>query len=543
MKPAICFSILLATILFLVYPVAPVLASQIANHIRVARLARDHRDTPRDVREFLLRYSDFYEAGAAGPDVIGNVLGSLPGFSTAKNAHYKKTGALIMNMLKVSYRQQDEARGAEYLAYTLGWMTHFFVDVHEHKVINDYGGLFDIDPERHIRLEMLEIAHVYEISEQERAAPYIALAKGIPSDLMREAYQDTYSKPLGEFGPLIRLRAGGARQATEENIGSAAFFMERFTNLTLRQYRAQLEVSALESFRYGEYGLGHIPMREEEYWNILQPVGVRIEKLAGDRKGISAVVKWHISDTTLQVGYLTDWYNTNSLAINAIVAKFRQLPRGGLSLHFPDMNLDTGDLETAGFSKARIISGKFKSIEELELEWKVFGKSGKILHSDKKKIHFGKILAIWETRYVKRKEGTLRISIPAKPALFCRGNQRLEMQVRLRMLNTNTHLMQGPYATSFKFEAGHWSSGVDVDMSRKVPIEASERVILSSDMPGLEDCSAIVERCRFGNTYKPRSYETECVCARIRPGKAGRYSAKWVIQKDDSKCTRTGRSF
>ncbi|MFQ5729550.1 MAG: zinc dependent phospholipase C family protein, partial [Waddliaceae bacterium] len=493
------------------------------------------------------KYSDFYIAGAAGPDVIGNLVGEL--YPIAKNTHYKRTGAFIVNMIKISNQQKVSSKRAAYLAYALGWMTHYFLDIHEHKIVNDYAGLYKVNPERHITLEMLETAHVFEISEHKKTGPYIAPAKGLPIGLIQKAFGETYSRNIDIYGGIVRGGLSSERRIATRNIRKFAGLMENFTRVVRDEYRKQQMLLKMETSRVRKFGLGHIPMRGV-YWNILRPIDVWIEKIVwdpkvkpGDKKGIFAQVTWQITDNTLQVGYLTDWYKANSLVIDLIVSKFKAFgarrKKRGLYLQFSDMNLDTGHPESAGYSKAEKISRRFKNIKELELEWKVLSKNGKTLHSDKKLIDIrGKKPTLKSRmpfgggpRYVQRRKGKLSIYIPAKAPLFCWSNQKLKIKVRLRMLNNNTHLMRGPYVTSFRFRRGNLSKGVKVDKSRKVPIEASNDMPFPYDMPGLQNCASHVERRQDRrritqgkcdcDDYKRDPFSFECVRRGRPPGCKG----------------------
>jgi hypothetical protein len=188
---------------------APAEASQIANHVRIAHLAWEHPRMPDALRLILLRHFDAYLAGAAGPDVFTNLVGHYD--ELAHTPHYHRTGELIRQMLAIAYSQPEVHLRERYLAYTVGWITHYYVDIHEHRLVNGYGGYFKHESPRHKTLEHFEIAHVMTRSEHPDTLPYVAAASGLPIPFVVDALFRTFPQSLVE-----RLVSRARRQGQGE---------------------------------------------------------------------------------------------------------------------------------------------------------------------------------------------------------------------------------------------------------------------------------------------------------------------------------------
>ena len=437
--------ILLAVTLCVAYPAA---ASQVANHIRTAELALADKRTPAIIKRLIERHMDYYRAGAAGPDVM-NTLGLT--YWTAKNAHYKKTGELINNMLRIvgegfktASTEPEQIEREQNLAYTLGWITHYYLDIREHGIVNRYGGYYDVSDKRHKTLEMFETAHVYNISPKGRK--YTARAAAMPIKFVLYAYLRTYG-----LSSLNQPQQGGS--ATYQ----AALLVQQFTEDDFSEYNTQ---SGTSSGQVTHLPTGHIPFRLD-YTRPLIPLDISLGSLRIDDWGkynlLKADVRWEIWDNSLIVGYMSDWYESIDRTVDDIVYCFRHIaarvryeegrilisPQIHTAFNFPNYDLDTGQPESSGHENAKYLSSKFKPIKELELGWDVINQNNVVVASGgKKDILLEEWLPTETTRYTEYRSGTWDIQVKLKEGVH--GPLRLRVTLRMKDNDRN-------YVQAYKF--------------------------------------------------------------------------------------------
>jgi hypothetical protein len=460
-------------------------ASQIANHVRVARQAWQHPLTPPAIKGIIARNLDAYQAGAAGPDVFTNLVGQYD--ELAHMPHYRRTGELIRQLIAIAYEQSDVARRERYLAYALGWLTHYHLDFHEHRLVNRYGGYYKLDHTRHKALEMFETAHV--MASVPDPSVLVAPASGLPDRIVYDALTRLFPTDLvGDFFKPVRELREARRAARvagfEGDIKLAAQLLEQFTRDNIAQFQQQTVVWSIT-----EPAMGPIPFTNE-YRNLLQPLDVTITNFvidprvrAGDRRGIYATVDWTVHDDGLTAGYVSDWYFANQLAEEAIAESFRATNATLWRAPPPltDNDLDAGAVEGRDEEAVRA-SSAFSRTSAVELSWEVLGAGRARLTSGSQVIYLDNVPISRTTTYRNIRNRQVAIDVPAVPALFVAQNQKLVLRVTLRMINNNRQLAAGRYVTAFRF-----SDPPRRVVQRREIVEAADEWRSAVDMPALTD--------------------------------------------------------
>ena len=469
---------------------SPASSSQIANHIRVAMLAYEDARTPRVIKEILEYTLNYYKAGAAGPDVFDNIEGTL--HLVRKTSHYESTGKLIQNMLRLSLEEFSDELKTRF-AYTLGWITHYYLDTEEHKVVNRYGGYYEIDHGRHKNLEMFETAHIYVFEQPDpRGAPdhYIAPWSRTITEFLNRAFGETYPG----IGRQIRQILGIQETAWNitRDLDFAGAGMERFTRGTVGDFIADTPGSTWVTTTTNTL-IGPLPARSE-YSRLLRPLEVSVPKLeirpsarVSGKNALLANVDYVVNDDTLFVGYISDWYEANQKALDNIVAIFKTIAaqlcdpdpdcssysakwRGRVFPMLPDYNMDTGELEgSAGQTKATQDSYSFQRRNPtLELKWEILdSRDTRILEGKPTAISLTGLRTENESAYLQIRRGTVPIEVDDIDRIVGAGNGPFRFKAVLRILTNDT------YATAFKFPKPE-SARTEPLRKEKVPIEASD---------------------------------------------------------------------
>jgi hypothetical protein len=475
----------------------PLEASQIANHLRIAHFAWEDPRVPLQLRLVILRHFPAYLAGAAGPDVYTNLVGQYD--ELAHMPHYHRTGRLIREMLGIAYAQPDVRLRERYLAYTLGWITHYYVDTCEHQLVNRFGGYYKHDAARHKTLETFEIAHVLARSEHPDTLPYVAPASGLPAEFVTEALRRTFPERVGgspaalsaatclatmfgqNCGPAIQSMIRRVRSAspTMTDIEVAAAILEEFTLIGIDEFRSQRRVGTVQ-----EETMGLIPF-QFEYERLLAPVELTVTRASVDPRGTGAVAveaEWVVHDDSLTIAYVTDWYEANRRALADIVGTFRSVSATvwRTPVELPDFDLDSGLPEgSAGDAQAMATSRSFRRVRAAEIDWAVVSPTGAVLDTGAHTIDIGARPVARETRYRRMRTGRVSFRIPARSSFFSTPGRQIAIRVRLRLMNNNPSLMTGRYVTAFKFPAKGQSM-----VERRLDVDAIDEWRL--ELAGLE---------------------------------------------------------
>jgi len=449
-------------VMFLVAPQA--YCSQISNHVRVAYLAMNDPGTPEKIHQLIKRNQKYYQNGSAGPDIL-NLVGQYSGL--AVKAHYKNTGKLIKTMLQLAATESDPVKREQQLAYTLGWITHGYLDVFEHAVVNQYGGYFKTNEHRHKKLELFESTHVMAIS-QFPIESFVTDRLSLPAQFLQRTFLETYPLALD-----LGFEAA--------DLWLAATVMEGFTANMVKEFSTQKRQNTVAASVYQEKpGLAPLCL---EYSEILSPlfIGIDSSYVRLSEEPESSVIKagftFHVQDNSLMVSYISDWYESNRKAVKSIVARFIYLAdflsvQNGRIAIAPDIDpavrdydWDTGRLESTGDRYAIKVSENFKFIEELELLWEIYDENRRVT-------------AGTESIFLLQPDlvGTFSFTIPMTERIYSEVSGRhLKMKAALRAKNNNTmRSMPGPYATAFEFLLDEDTCRIQLPVSNRAPIEATD---------------------------------------------------------------------
>lgn len=135
------------------------------------------------LKDIIDRYPDEYYIGSIGHDIL-YWADYLPGDQSRflkSDPHTYRSGELILNLLddyierKDALKKEspatesghreigDEEKSLEkYLAFILGWVTHWTTDLYIHTLTDWYGGIYTTRKGRHIQLELVETKYLYE---------------------------------------------------------------------------------------------------------------------------------------------------------------------------------------------------------------------------------------------------------------------------------------------------------------------------------------------------------------------------------------------
>jgi len=119
----------LSAVLFCLSYAFAACASQGAGHVYVALKAREQ--APPALKAILDANEQAYLAGATGPDIALTTYLVAEAFGwhhPGVEAHYEKTGQLIVNMLKLAAANSDPAARNQGIAFACGWLTHYCTD-------------------------------------------------------------------------------------------------------------------------------------------------------------------------------------------------------------------------------------------------------------------------------------------------------------------------------------------------------------------------------------------------------------------------------
>lgn len=490
--------------------------SQIANHIRVALLVKDDPRTPPQIKALLDRNLDFYKAGAAGPDVLTNLVGVLShkhheerelgkreylkyGFSLAKDAHYRRTGQLLTQMLRLAASEKDPLKREQQLAYALGWLTHYWVDSMEHVVVNQYGGFYEVNPLWHRQMEAFESTHVFSIADHPPES-YIAPAAGFPTDFVNHAFgaafPDYWNRGTKEKGQALaskfmRKLGSGKAWGITKDLDAASYVMEAFTQSMVDKFRQQrgnvVSVTADMAMNV------ETPLGGAYHWAV-EPLMIHVDHarihVEADKSKVivRAELEWWVLDGSLLLAYITDWYPSIDAAREKLIADFVRLGpsitgtsppinidknAGGF---FQDLNLDTGEHENMGSANSTAMSEKFKALQEIEIEWALAGEGGSKLKNGKIKVDIGaEDLWLPGGKPITSFHGFAPIEVELPFSTLGVESSQAELSATIRGMNPIPHLISGPYLKGLVFESNHGGWPVLKDTKTKAVVEDSDR--------------------------------------------------------------------
>lgn len=342
----------------LLLAVAPTLASQAPGHIYVALKAREAAPAP--VRAIIDGNLQAYLAGATGPDIalttylVQEALGwEHPG----SEAHYDRTGQLIVNMLKLASALPDEAARIQGQAFALGWLTHYSTDVTIHPLVNEMGGYFGAGGERIVRhkvLELVEAEHVFQKNFGD-LSNYRITSTQVPVQLITAAFHETFPEK-NEYDAGILGDALTFWQDLSKSALIMAYSTDWFVNVHLKatSYTGPVISTVLKG----------TPPTPEEYEKIVKnpltidKVEVEPADPAAGRDKAYLKVTYSANDLLLYKVFCDQWNVRIGNAVNLASSNFAKWGGNPSGFKLFDRNLDTGGPIASHYDTATEWPGK-----------------------------------------------------------------------------------------------------------------------------------------------------------------------------------------
>jgi hypothetical protein len=330
-------------------------ASQGAGHVYVALKAFEQ--CPQAVRDIITSNPNAYLAGATGPDIALTTWLIAEAFGwhhPGTEAHYEKTGQLIVNMARIAATYPEGAQRNQALAFTLGWLTHYCTDCVIHPLVNECGGYFSAGSEfqvRHKQLEVVECAHVYEKKYGDLDAHYSISSLAVPIDLIRAAFYATYPDKVVYSPELNAMQGAGSFVA---DLAKSSLLMAQATSWLVSAYRGQWNPARGPVFSTVLKGYTPTP---DEYKALMEPL--RIDSVtmeppdrdAGETEG-KLKVTYTVNDLKLYKLFCKQWDSRIGRAVSNAVAFFNAYAANPAGFQVPDRNLDTGGAQGSTFDAA-----------------------------------------------------------------------------------------------------------------------------------------------------------------------------------------------
>lgn len=334
-------------------------ASQGAGHVYVALRAREQ--APPQVRAIIDSNLKSYLAGATGPDIALTsylIAEALEWHHPGSEAHYEKTGQLIMNMINVAQSYPNEAQRNQGLAFAFGWLTHYCTDCVVHPLVNEFGGYFGAGGEhqvRHKKLEVVECAHVFEKKFGSLDDHYSISAGAVPVDLIRAAFAVTFPNNA-IYSKAMTFTAA----SFNDDLAKSALLMAEATSWFVSAYRGGTNPVRGPLFSTILKGYTPTPAEYQKLMNPLTIDSVELEepdRAAGETQG-KLKVTYTINDTALYKLFCNQWDARIGRAVSAATGFFNSFEANPVGLNIPDRNLDTGGAIGSTFNTADAWPGK-----------------------------------------------------------------------------------------------------------------------------------------------------------------------------------------
>ncbi len=315
-------------------------ASQAPGHGYVALRALDQ--APQSVRDLCNANLDAYLAGSAGPDI------ALTSYLIAEyfewdhpgaEAHYDRTGLLIMNMLQEAQKLSDQAARNAGTAFALGWLTHYCTDCVIHALVNQCGGYYGGGHDfqiRHKHLELVECEHVLrKVANPQR---YVINAGAVPVELITSAFHETFPEKA-IYTPIVQY----TDLAYTKDLAKSAFLMSQATQFFVNVHNGDL---AWRGPVFSTVFSGY-PPTTDEYDLLMEPLLIDDVQYEPPNRAVGEttariVVKYTINDFRLFSLFCRRWDQVIGTAIANAVGYFNTWGTAPAQLRIFDRNLDTG---------------------------------------------------------------------------------------------------------------------------------------------------------------------------------------------------------
>jgi hypothetical protein len=293
-----------------------------------------------------------YQLGCVAPD-IGVLLAMGSETAPGAEAHYRKTGQMILAILREADGVADPARKAAVQAFALGWLTHYVVDNHIHALINQFGGYFGGGADFELRHKALELfENTYVFTEHAAAGlPATLNPAASPQAEVLAAWQKTYypghrgaaGRLPAEFteGPMVELPLLGQRR-------SGQGWAQMTANMA-GAYAAMVQTHQQNANQGGIYAgaLGGWQPTPSQYQAIKQPMKIdEVELIPPDpqagEKQPKLKITYTLNERRLYRAFGRAWEPTMKAAIAQAVGYINAWSASPATFTLPDTNMDTG---------------------------------------------------------------------------------------------------------------------------------------------------------------------------------------------------------
>lgn len=320
---------------------ACVFGSQAMGHQYVA--LRALANAPEKVKTICNNNLDAYLAGSAGPDIALTTYLIAEFFEMSHpgaEAHYERTGLLIMNMLELAQKNPDPATRDAQTAFVLGWLTHYCTDVKIHALVNNFGGSYSAGHDfqvRHKHLELVECEHVLQkVSNPNR---YVVSSFAVPIFLITSAFNETF--PLKtiydpNYAPINNY-------SFQKDLAKSALLMSSATQFMVNVHNGSTAwTGPVFTMVFKGY-----PPTGEEYKKLIDPLKIdKVELEPPDRAAgetqAHLKITYTIEDFRLYELWCQKWDLVIPSAVSMSVTHFNSWVSDPANFRVFDRNLDTG---------------------------------------------------------------------------------------------------------------------------------------------------------------------------------------------------------
>ncbi len=317
------------------------LGSQAIAHQYVALQAL--QSAPEPVKSICTSNLDAYLAGSTGPDIALTTYLVAEFFEMdhpGAEAHYDRTGMLIMNMLAEAHKIQDPAKRDAGIAFALGWLTHYCTDCKIHALVNEFGGYYGGGHDfqvRHKHLESVECEHALrKVADPDR---YVVRASAVPVFLITAAFHETFPDKY-IYNPSYALIHGYSFQ---QDLLKSAALMSSATQFLVNVHRGNTAwTGPVFSLVFKGY-----PPTGKEYEKLMDPLqidNVELEppdRAAGETQA-HLKITYTVEDLRLYKLWCQKWDRVIPTAVGMSLDHFSAWVNDPVGFRVFDRNLDTG---------------------------------------------------------------------------------------------------------------------------------------------------------------------------------------------------------
>ncbi len=331
-------------------------ASQVPGHVYVALNA--YQLAPPRVKAIIEKHWDSYLVGSMGPDMGTTAYLVAQAFDVehpGSEAHYTRTGRLIVNLLAEAAKLDSEEEREAGTAYALGWLTHYCTDIVIHPLVNEFGGDFGAGAAAqvwHKRLELVECENAFQKGVGD-LDDYVIKYSAVPVNLVTSAFYRTYHNPVYDPWNQIGL------QTFNNDFRKSALLVCQCSQWMADCHNAAEGVSG-GVFRRVFKGAPPTPTAFRELMNPLEIEDVTLEfpDPASGQTEASIRVDYTVRDLRLLKLFCLEWDQRIPTAIAHAVSYMQEWADDPGAFTLPSYNLDTGGPEGSHFDPANEWPGR-----------------------------------------------------------------------------------------------------------------------------------------------------------------------------------------